>query len=268
MSVQYSGRHRAPSAPSARSVGRHRSATVRRRPDVLKPLSISLLSLGATYAIVQTVSAPFGEISQAAPAGRSVAMALVAAPDTPKATPNAAPTSSTSAPEAAEVERPRASGIATAKPSPATRKATTPAAIPSVDISKAWILPLKTYTISSRFGPRWGTTHAGLDLAAPTGTPVMAMSSGTVTLAGWQGGYGNKIEITYWDGTVSHYGHLDRIDVKVGQKVMVGDVVGAVGSTGNSTGPHLHLEVHTDKAAPSKDPEPWLALHGIPVPIG
>ncbi len=128
---------------------------------------------------------------------------------------------------------------------------------------RRWILPLRTYTLSSPFGMRWGTLHPGEDFACPIGTPVMAMSLGTVTFAGPAGGYGNKIEITYWDGTVSWYGHLDVIRTRVGARVLPGDVVGLSGNTGFSTGPHLHLEIHLTQAAPPIDPLPWLRAHRV-----
>jgi len=133
-------------------------------------------------------------------------------------------------------------------------------------IGRYWILPLKkgAYTLSSPFGMRWGTLHPGEDLACPIGTPVMAMSKGKVIFAGVDGGYGNKIEIQYWDGTVSWYGHLSSIKTQVGDQVMPGDVVGYSGNTGFSTGPHLHLEIHVHDGAPPIDPLPWLKAHGIP----
>ena len=125
-----------------------------------------------------------------------------------------------------------------------------------------WVLPVGSYQFSSPYGFRWGRLHAGDDFAAPIGTPAVAMSTGTVVFAGQQSGYGNKLEIRYWDGTVSWYGHLDRIDVGVGEQVTPGQLVGAVGNTGHSTGPHLHLEIHPDGGGPV-DPRPWLAGQGL-----
>lgn len=124
-----------------------------------------------------------------------------------------------------------------------------------------WIEAITGAQQTSDFGPRWGRLHAGLDFSAPVGTPVRAMSSGTVTFAGVQGGYGNKIEITYWDGTLSYYGHLSAIGVAKGDAVAPGQVVGASGNTGSSTGPHLHLEVHPGGKTPI-DPAPWLRERG------
>lgn len=104
--------------------------------------------------------------------------------------------------------------------------------------------PLTSYDyISSQYGPRHGSTHTGVDFAASLGTEIHAWKSGTVITAGWRGNYGNFIEIQHNDGTISRYAHCSKIVVSVGQQVSVGQYIGNVGSTGNSTGPHLHLEI-------------------------
>lgn len=126
----------------------------------------------------------------------------------------------------------------------------------------AWVLPVRSYRFTSPFGWRWGRLHAGDDFAAPVGTPAVALSSGTVVFAGPESGYGNKLEIRYWDGTVSWYGHLSRIDVSVGEDVGPGQVIGAVGNSGHSTGPHLHLEIHPDGGG-AVDPQTWLSARGL-----
>jgi murein DD-endopeptidase MepM/ murein hydrolase activator NlpD len=103
--------------------------------------------------------------------------------------------------------------------------------------------PTRGY-ISSRFGPRWGTIHRGLDIAAPTGTPIVASDSGKVTYAGYNsGGYGYMVKISHGNGFETLYAHCSQLYVNVGDVVSAGDTIGAVGSTGNSTGPHLHFEV-------------------------
>jgi murein DD-endopeptidase MepM/ murein hydrolase activator NlpD len=129
-------------------------------------------------------------------------------------------------------------------------------------VEHRWVLPVVHYVKTSGFGYRWGALHAGEDFAAPIGTPVRAISSGVVVFAGLESGYGDKVEIRHWDGTVSWYGHLSKIDVKVGERVDPAEVIGAVGSTGFSTGPHLHLEIHPDGEGPV-DPLPWLRAHGL-----
>jgi murein DD-endopeptidase MepM/ murein hydrolase activator NlpD len=96
---------------------------------------------------------------------------------------------------------------------------------------------------TSPFGQRWGRLHAGVDIAAPTGTPIRAADAGSVAIAGMQGGYGNYTCIQHGGGISTCYGHQSRIGVSTGQSVRQGQVIGAVGNTGNSTGPHLHFEV-------------------------
>lgn len=117
--------------------------------------------------------------------------------------------------------------------------------------------PLEFSRVSSGYGMRFHPisgvqkAHLGVDYAAPTGTPVRTIGDGVVSFAGWQGGYGNVIIVQHKDRQSTLYAHLSRIDVSKGQKVSQGDRVGAVGSTGASTGPHLHFEfrdngVHQD----------------------
>lgn len=97
--------------------------------------------------------------------------------------------------------------------------------------------------ISSEYGPRWGKQHTGVDFAANYGTHIYSWKAGTVTIAGWSGGYGNFIEVNHNDGTVSRYAHCSKLAVSVGQTVSAGQTIGYVGSTGNSTGNHLHFEI-------------------------
>jgi murein DD-endopeptidase MepM/ murein hydrolase activator NlpD len=97
----------------------------------------------------------------------------------------------------------------------------------------------------SRTNPIGGGSgfHSGVDIAAPMGAPIYACWSGRVAIAGWQGGYGNAIVLDHGGGKGTLYGHQSRFAVSVGQTVSAGQVIGFVGSTGNSTGPHLHFEV-------------------------
>ncbi|HZQ66746.1 MAG TPA: peptidoglycan DD-metalloendopeptidase family protein [Gaiellaceae bacterium] len=100
--------------------------------------------------------------------------------------------------------------------------------------------------LTSPFGWRWGRMHEGVDLGAAYGTPILAAAAGTVIYAGWMGGYGNLVVIDHGGGLSTAYGHQSRIAVAVGQAVAQGQVIGYVGSTGHSTGPHLHFEVRVD----------------------
>lgn len=128
---------------------------------------------------------------------------------------------------------------------------------------KRWVKAIRGGSLSSNFGPRWGRSHNGIDVAASSGTPLYAMSKGTVVEAGYAGNLGNKVAIRYWDGTVSWYGHMSRIDVRVGQSVLPGDVVGAVGNTGHSFGAHLHIEIHPGGGDTAINPYPWLKQKDI-----
>lgn len=128
-----------------------------------------------------------------------------------------------------------------------------------------WYMPLSGYRLTATFGLSsylWSTVHTGLDFAAPSGTPLVAVANGTITEAGFDGSYGNKTVLTLEDGTEIWYCHQSTINVSVGQTVTGGDVIGTVGSTGNVTGPHLHLEVRPGGGSPV-DPYSTLLSHGL-----
>ena len=121
----------------------------------------------------------------------------------------------------------------------------------SVSLGVSLIKPV-TGTLSSRFGAssriRSGA-HTGLDIATSAGTPIKAAASGTVTFAGWKGSYGNLLVITHSNGVQTYYGHCSKLYASAGQSVSQGQTVAAVGSTGNSTGPHLHFEIRVNGVA-------------------
>jgi murein DD-endopeptidase MepM/ murein hydrolase activator NlpD len=130
----------------------------------------------------------------------------------------------------------------------------------------AWLLPLDDYTFTSAYGVRWGKLHAGIDLAAPEGMPYKAVHSGVVTQSGYFGGYGYALTIRNDDGTEVIYAHSRRLLVGVGTHVKAGQVIGEVGSTGNSYGTHLHLEVHVN--GQPTDPIPFLRDRGVDIKLG
>ena len=129
-----------------------------------------------------------------------------------------------------------------------------------------WVLPLASYSLSAEFGqagPYWSSGyHTGLDFAAPSGTPIMSVANGIVTSVGYEGAYGNQTVITLEDGTEIWYNHQTSYTVSVGDNVVAGQVIGTVGSTGNSTGPHLHLEVRPGGGDPV-DPFAALVVNGV-----
>ncbi|WP_329005873.1 M23 family metallopeptidase [Kribbella sp. NBC_00709] len=119
------------------------------------------------------------------------------------------------------------------------------------------------YHITATFGQggnRWAHNHTGLDFAAPIGTQVRSVMKGVVIFANWAGPYGRQVQVRHEDGTVTWYNHMSKFSVSVGETVYAGDEVGEVGMTGNTTGPHMHFEVHPDGGA-AIDPDPWLRNH-------
>lgn len=127
-----------------------------------------------------------------------------------------------------------------------------------------WVLPLDSYRITATYGEYglWSSYHTGLDFAAPSGTPIRAVTNGVVTSTGYDGAYGDKTVVTLEDGTEIWFCHQSRVDVSVGDTVRTGEIIGAVGSTGNVTGPHLHLEVRPGGGDPV-DPDAALRQHGV-----
>ncbi len=127
-----------------------------------------------------------------------------------------------------------------------------------------WVMPINGAGWSASFGESgsmWSSGfHTGQDFTAPTGTPVMAASGGTITFAGWSDAYGNKIEITHPDGNQTWYAHMSALKV-TGGTVQPGEVIGYVGCTGNCFGTHLHFEFHPGGGA-AADPVAWLRKQG------
>jgi murein DD-endopeptidase MepM/ murein hydrolase activator NlpD len=131
----------------------------------------------------------------------------------------------------------------------------------------AWHLPLAagSYRLTSRFGEcssLWSSCHTGLDFAAPSGTPIRAVATGRILEVSYAGAYGNRTRMRLSDGTEVWYCHQTSTSVQVGQQVAGGQVIGTVGSTGNSTGPHLHLEVRPTAKTPV-DPFAALVAHSL-----
>ena len=140
--------------------------------------------------------------------------------------------------------------------------------VPGVELQAKpppWVVPVDGYHLTGRFGQSsglWSSTHTGLDFAADEGAEIRSVGPGVVTEAASDGAFGNKTVVRLDDGTVLWYCHQSEIGVEPGQRLAAGDVLGRVGSTGNVTGPHLHLEVHPANDEPI-DPESWLSAHGL-----
>lgn len=132
------------------------------------------------------------------------------------------------------------------------------------DSGLSWLKthPLPNARVSSNYGGRTmsgrAENHSGLDLAAPTGTPIYATGPGIVTKAGWGTGYGQYVEINHGNGYLTRYAHASRLNVRVGDNVTAGDHIANVGCTGRCTGPHLHYEVVKD--GKRKNPSTYLAM--------
>ncbi|MFB6503880.1 M23 family metallopeptidase [Streptomyces sp. NPDC002466] len=134
----------------------------------------------------------------------------------------------------------------------------------------AFRLPVAGSYVSTGYksgGSLWSSgSHSGVDFHAASGSSVVAVGAGTVVEAGWGGAYGNNIVLRMTDGTYTQYGHLSSIGVSVGQSVGAGQQIGLSGSTGNSTGPHLHFEARTTPEYGSDvDPVAYLRAHGVNV---
>ncbi len=136
-----------------------------------------------------------------------------------------------------------------------------------LEATVAWVKPVVSYTLTAGFGDAsslWAHRHTGQDFAAPTGTPIHVVGAGTVVFAQWDGAYGRKIIVRHGDGTETWYCHMSAFEAKLGDTVQANDVIGLVGATGNTTGPHLHFEVRPEGGDPI-EPMAWLRDHGVAV---
>ncbi|MEV0372328.1 M23 family metallopeptidase [Streptomyces sp. NPDC050636] len=134
----------------------------------------------------------------------------------------------------------------------------------------AYVAPVAGSYVSTGYktsGGLWSSgSHSGIDFHAASGTSVRSVAAGTVVEAGWGGAYGNNIVIKMNDGTYTQYGHLSSLGVSVGQTITPGQQIGLSGSTGNSTGPHLHFEARTGPDYGSDiDPIAYLRAHGVSI---
>lgn len=117
---------------------------------------------------------------------------------------------------------------------------------PKTAASGTFTYPVRGARLSSKYGARWGRTHQGIDLAVSKGTPIVAADGGTVTFSGYKGSYGYLVIINHGNGKETYYAHCSKLLVSRGAKVYKGQTIAKVGSTGNSTGPHCHFEIHVN----------------------
>ncbi len=165
---------------------------------------------------------------------------------------------------AAEVELLRLRGVRDAEAAYAAQQAAAQEAAVDVRAAVGGSAALTTGRVTSCYGARWGTLHQGVDIAAPIGTPVHAPEGGVVLQAGPASGFGQAVYVQHGDGTITLYGHVDQFLVSAGEVVSTGQQIATVGNKGQSTGPHLHFEVHEGGLYASRvNPMPWLEAHGI-----
>ncbi len=190
--------------------------------------------------------------------GRGEAAAPVEAVPAPRTAPEAAPKAAPKAPKA-----PKPAGRAAAPQAQPESAPEAPAAQPA---AAGFVAPVSG-GISTQYkvaGAMWSSGyHTGVDFIAAMGTSVKAVGAGTVVSAGWSGAYGNEVVIRHADGKYSQYAHLSQLSVSSGQSVTAGQSIGLSGSTGNSTGPHLHFEIRTSPSYGSDmDPIAYLRSKG------
>ncbi|CAM5438861.1 Peptidoglycan DD-metalloendopeptidase family protein OS=Streptomyces tendae OX=1932 GN=GUR47_21310 PE=4 SV=1 [Streptomyces tendae] len=140
---------------------------------------------------------------------------------------------------------------------------------PDVPVGPSWVAPVETYELSASFGSggsRWANRHTGQDFAVPVGTPVRSVGTGRVLKVSCGGAFGIQVVIEHPGGYYTQYAHLAAAAVDQGDGIRAGQWIGQSGSTGNSTGPHLHFEVRvTPEMGSALDPVPWLSQHGVPL---
>jgi murein DD-endopeptidase MepM/ murein hydrolase activator NlpD len=247
--------------------------------DTVAPPAPALRPAAPAVSTGETTAAPTART--APPAAASTASRTTASTAAPTASPTTAGTvaptaAGTVAPTAAGTVAPAAAGTVAPTAAPtnaateraravtgrASRNADRPRPTPK---RRAWVHPMPGGEPTSCFGHRWGALHAGLDLAAPAGAAVRAVGAGRVVSAGWTyPGYGISVLVRHPNGYLTLYAHLSRVAVRSGQRVTTGRLIGRQGTTGDSTGPHLHFEVHRGPWH-QVDPARWLRARGIRV---
>jgi murein DD-endopeptidase MepM/ murein hydrolase activator NlpD len=238
--------------------------TARRRPALyLAAALVGALGVSLTTAEPQTAKAETATVSQSVSVAEELGIELEAQP-IEEITPEAAAESLGDL-AASRTERDAEQAEAAQVQAEADRAAAEAAAAAAAEAARPdAVLPVDGARLTSGFGPRWGTLHGGIDLAAPMMTPEYAAMDGIVLEAGPASGFGNAVYIQHENGDVTVYGHMEQILVTAGQVVKAGDTIALLGNRGQSTGPHLHFEVHVGGIDGTKiDPIPWLRERGV-----
>ncbi len=220
------------------------------------PLLLAALVVGGLVAGVTGVSSA-SDVPADSTSVLAAQMELATVADDVEALPMASITEAEAQARLAEVAASRAErAAAEAAAAEAAREAARPKAV----------LPVVGARFTSGYGARWGTFHYGIDLAAPMRTPEYAAMDGVVVRAGSASGFGLAVYVLHENGDVTVYGHMDKILVEPGQYVEAGETIALLGNRGQSTGPHLHFEVHQGGMNGKRiDPVPWLAERDVEV---
>ncbi|MGW6456356.1 M23 family metallopeptidase [Streptomyces sp. NPDC055078] len=249
------GKHRAPSRMTRRGAGIAGAATL------------------ATTGVIGTLAAPALATERGTVGAEDTGMTAILTPDT---------LSDEVADQAAAQKREVAEAAARAKAAEDARRKAEARALEIREAREraareaerqrldAYRLPVAGSFVSTAYqtgGGQWSSgSHTGIDFRAPSGTSVVAVGAGTVVEAGWAGAYGNNVVLRMNDGSYTQYGHLSAVTVSAGQRVMAGQQIGLAGSTGNSSGPHLHFEARTSAEYGSDvNPVAYLRAHGVNV---
>ncbi|MFB6888138.1 M23 family metallopeptidase [Kitasatospora sp. NPDC056327] len=248
-------------APPAVETNRHRMPRQGRGTAPLLGVTAVAATLGATgFASATPAAAPAVESPDEAPVALSAdpGLALAARIQLQADSQRTAAEEQARVQAAQEAEAKRAAQVAQQEQAKRVAEEAEKAKLAAIT------LPVRNYRLSAHYGQSaryWAKLHTGLDFAADTGEPVLAVGQGTITSAGWAGSYGYRIVETLPDGTEIWYCHLYSIS-KASGKVLPGQQIGKVGATGNVTGSHLHVEVRPGGGAPV-DPESWFEQRGV-----
>jgi murein DD-endopeptidase MepM/ murein hydrolase activator NlpD len=258
------GRHRRTDAlPSHRAPGTPVVLRGRRRGVVLGAALVAGVGVGVAGVSAATASATPAHVD---PNAHAVAHTQVTPSSPAMSGTDAAPSATAADAEIAAVESVQIPPTALSFARTLRKDRPVPVAVAAAATAAQWVNPLPEASVTSCFGQRWGRLHAGVDLAAPDGTRIRAAGAGVVVAAGPAAGYGNAVLIDHGNGFLTHYGHMSVVAVTVGQHVAVGEQIGNEGSTGHSTGPHLHFEVHQGSYKNPIEPTQWMHDHGVDIP--